>query len=120
MIGKAVRYKARLDVQGCGQPEKSFKDTFAATARFSSIRLLAIAAKRRYDVHQYDGDSAFPQAELDPDKVVFIELTEGMCDLPAYVDCVLRPRKTLYGFKQSARTWNQLVHEELRCSATVV
>ena len=112
--GVTIRYKAHLVVQGTNQPKSSFKDTFAPTAKFSSIHLLlATVAKRGYDVHQCDVDSAFPQAELDPDEVVFIRLPKGMHDPPAYAGCILRLCKVLYGLKQSARAWNSLVHRDL-------
>ena len=47
-------------------------------------------------VHQCNIDSAFPQAELNSNEVVFISLPEGMHNLPAHAGCVLRLCKTLF------------------------
>ena len=112
--GKVVSYKACLVVQGNNQPKKLFKGMFTPTAKFSSIRLLlAIIVKHGYNVHQCDVNLAFPQAELNPEEVVFIRLPEGLRDLPAYTSFVLCLCKALYGLKQSASAWNLLVHKDL-------
>ena len=59
--------------------------TFAPVAKFTSIRaLLAIAAQSNLVVEQADVDSAFPQAELPSDKVVYLSLPDGMRHRPEF------------------------------------
>ena len=110
--GVVVQYKARLVAQGFSQrPGVDFKDTFAPVAKFTSIRtLIALAARHAYHVQQADIDSAFPQAELSPDEVVFVRPPEGLRHLPEYLGIVLRLIKALYGLKQSGRVWNTKIH----------
>lgn len=76
-----------------------FKATFAPVAKFSSIRALcALAARLNLGIQQADVDSAFPQADLPKDEIVYMALPDSMRHLPKYRGKVLR---LMYGLKQS-------------------
>ena len=102
-FGNVVRAKARLVARGFGQREDidSF-DTFSPCPSVMSIRLLAaLACELDVDLCHFDAEQAFVQSDLD--EVVYIRLPPGCGALSGKV---VRLRRSLYGLKQTSRTWH--------------
>lgn len=73
----SVKYKARLVAKGCGQvPQVDFRETFAPTARATSLRLLiTIAVMKGLSLNQYDFETAFLNGKLNEE--IFLEQPTG-------------------------------------------
>lgn len=106
---EAPLYKARLVAQGFSQKFGSdYDEVFAPVARHATIKLLlSSAASKNMSVTHYDAKSAFLNGELQ--ETIYMKqppgfVKEGMDD---HV-CLLK--KSIYGLKQSARVWNQMLH----------
>jgi hypothetical protein len=102
--GSIYKYKARLVAKGFAQEcGVDYFETFAPVARHDTIRLLiALAAQKRWKIHQLDIKSAFLNGELEED--IFVEQPEGF-QLSSDPDCVCKLKKALYGLKQAPRAW---------------
>ena len=98
-----VKAKSRLVARGFKQREGvDFSETFAHTVSSSCVRLLsAIACERDLDLGHVDLDQAFVQSDLEED--VFLRLPKGCGNLSGKV---VRLNKSLYGLKQTSRTWH--------------
>jgi transposase InsO family protein len=101
--GNIVKYKARLVAKGYSQvPGVDFEETYAPVGRTTSLRiLLTIAATLDLEILQADVEGAYLNGNLDVD--IYMEYPEGIrpkkgCD-------GLQLKKSLYGLKQSGRTW---------------
>ena len=96
--GTVNKYKARLVARGFAQESGvDYFETFALVARFDTIRLLiALAAQKKWKIHQLDIKSAFLNGELEED--VFVEQPEGF-QSRIYPDHVCKLKKALYGLK---------------------
>ena len=107
--GNVVERKARLVAQGFSQKYgRDFDEVFAPVARGATMRLLlSYAGSRKYLVKQYDIKAAFLNGELTEE--IFMRPPQGL-ELNGEV---LRLRKSIYGLKQAARTWNQTLHKSL-------
>ncbi|WVZ58506.1 hypothetical protein U9M48_008777 [Paspalum notatum var. saurae] len=102
--GDVVKHKARLVAKGFVQREGiDFEEVFAPVARMDSVRLLALAATRDWNVHHLDMKSAFLNGELT--EVVYVKQPPGFT-VAGEEDKVLRLRKALYGLRQAPRAWN--------------
>lgn len=99
--GNETRYKARLVAKGFRQREGiDYFDTFAPVARYESIRiLLAIAAKRDYEIMKFDVKTAFLNGDLQEE--IYIEQPPGYKD-KSQPNAVLKLHRSLYGLKQAA------------------
>lgn len=98
-------FKARLVAQGFSQKfGQDYNEVFAPVVRPQTIRLLlSLAGKMNLLVNQFDVKSAFLNGELKEE--LYMKQPEGF----AVGDQVWRLRKTLYGLKQAARSWNMLL-----------
>ena len=102
--------KSRLCVQGCSMvPGVDFDQTFSATLRASSLRLLgAIAAKLGLRLRRWDFTAAYLQGTLEEGEVIY-------CSLPPGYDVkgedgasrVCRVIKPCYGMAQAGRRWQR-------------
>jgi hypothetical protein len=101
--GKVVKYKSRLVAQGFSQiPGIDYEETFAPVGRTTSLRLLlAIAATNDLEVRQADVEGAYLNGKLDVE--LYMAYPEGMT--PKKGCNALRLVGSLYGLKQSGRTW---------------
>ena len=98
-----VKVESRLVARGFKQRERvDFSETFALTVSSSRVRLLsAIACECDLDLCHFDVDQAFVQSDIEED--IFLRLPKGCSDLSGKV---VRLNKSLYGLKQSSRTWH--------------
>ena len=107
-----IKFKARLVVRGFEQQYGvDYKETFAPTATYQSIRLLlALSARMGLRIHQMDVKTAFINSPLA--ETVHIQKPEG---LPAGTGTpILRLRKALYGLKQAPQAWNTMIDENFK------
>jgi hypothetical protein len=96
------QFKARLVAKGFQQTQGvNYNETFAAVALMKTFRiLLALAVTFGWAVHQLDVSSAFLYGVLE--ETVYMEFPPGYPGPPGMV-CLLK--KSIYGLKQSSRTW---------------
>jgi Reverse transcriptase (RNA-dependent DNA polymerase) len=108
--GVVARYKARLVAQGFSQKYGvDYDQVFAPVARHTTMRLLlSVAGAKKMAVRQYDVKTAFLNGALTEE--IYMKQPVGF----ASGDKVYRLRKSLYGLKQAARVWNQLLDETLK------
>ena len=107
-------YKARFVAKGYSQiPDVDYQETFAPTARMSSVRmLLQRAVQSDMVIHQMDVKTAYLNAPIDCE--IYIEQPEGFETKAQNGEkLVCKLKKSLYGLKQSGRNWNNLLHNYL-------
>lgn len=109
--GKILRYKARLVARGFTQRHGvNCKEAFAPTIRLDAMRIiLALAAKKRWKVHQMDAVAAFLAARLQEE--IFMKVPT---ELQQYFGEYVQILKSLYGLKEAARMWYLLVSNFLK------
>ena len=102
--GQVDRLKARLVVKGYKQkPGIDYYEVFAPVARLDTIRLvIALAAQKKWQIHQMDVKSAFLNGSLEEE--VFVDQPVGYVK-KGHEDKVLKLKKALYGLKQAPRAW---------------
>lgn len=102
--GSINKHKVRLVVKGYAQIfGVDFSETFAPVARMDTIRMLfALAAQKRWLVHQMDVKSAFFNGVLDEE--IYVERPEGFV-IQGQENKVYRLKKALYGCRQAPRNW---------------
>lgn len=107
--GNIKERKARLVAQGFSQKLGiDYNEVFAPVARGTTLRiLLSIAGNRHYEVEHWDIASAFLNGELKEE--IYMKPPPGINSEGK----VLKLRKSLYGLKQAAHTWNQVLHNAL-------
>jgi hypothetical protein len=107
--------KSRLVARGFTQVYGvDYLDTFAPVAKLATIRaLFAISAVEDLEMDQMDVVAAFLASELD--EYMYMEQPEGFERYGKDGELlVCLVRKSLYGFKQSARLWNRKLREFLK------
>ena len=109
--GNVVKAKARLVAKGFSQQEGvDYFDTFAPTPSTSSIRLVvAVAVENDLDLNHFDAEQAFVQSKLDTD--IYLKMPPGCGELSGRTVLL---NKSLYGLKQAARTWHDLLIDTLK------
>jgi hypothetical protein len=110
-LGEVTRYRARLVAKGFQQTfGLDYFDTYSPVARLSSLRLLyALSVELNLQLAAMDVDAAFLNADLTED--IYIRAPPGQPELPkGYVYKLL---KSLYGLKQSPKSWNDTLNQFL-------
>ena len=111
--GVAYRYRSRFCFQG-DQQEYGINrfETFAPVIQWSTVRLLLILIlTNKWKTKVIDYTNAFPQAKIDTDISVEPPALFG-CRMGQ--DTVLKLKKSLYGLKQSPRTFYQHLSKSLQ------
>ena len=111
-LGHVVRAKARLVARGFTQREGiDFFETFSPCPSVASIRLLAaIACEFGWDLWHFDAGQVFVQSKLD--ELVFIRFPPGCGEISGKV---VKLERSLYGLRQSSRTWHNHLMRGLKC-----
>ena len=100
--GSLSRDKACLVAKGYAQTYGiDFEETFSPVAKMATVRaVIAMAAAKRWDLHQMDVKNSFLDGELQEE--VYMEQPEGYVH-PKFPDYVCKLKKALYGLKQEPR-----------------
>ena len=108
--------KGRVVIQGWGQvPGIDCGCTYAPVCRIQSILMaLAIAASEDWKVFQRDIQTAFLNAEVQEE--VYVKTPPGYESLDATTGLsnVMKLKKSLYGLRQSPRTWFNTIDDSVR------
>jgi len=113
--GEVEHYKARLVAKGFIQTfGVNYNETFAPIAKFVLIRcILTLAAIENMEIHQMDVKTTFLNGDLE--EKIYMEQPEGFIQEGEHLVCKLH--KSLYGLKQSPRSWNQKLDVFLKASS---
>ena len=111
-MGKVVRYKVRLVVEGYAQKEGiDIGEIFSPVARMESIRILiAITAQEEWELHYLDVKTPFLNGEIKED--IYISQPKGF-KIKGKEDYLLKLRKAMYRLKPAPRAWNSNLNEVL-------
>ena len=107
-------HKARYVAKGYSQiADIDYQETFAPTARMSSVRmLLQKAVQNNMITHQMDMKTAYLNAPIDCD--IYMEQPKGFEMRGASGEkLVCKLKKSLYSLKQRGRNWNNMLHNYL-------
>jgi len=108
--GNIERYKARLVARGFEQRLGiDVSDTYAPVPRIETIRtVLSLATINRYQIRQFDIETAFLNVKLTED--IYLVPPPGL-GIPK--SKCLKLSKALYGLRQAPKAWNQALNEAL-------
>jgi hypothetical protein len=112
--GYATRYKARLVARGFTQQYGiDFVETYSPTVKATTTRLLIAVAKRRgLFLDQGDFETAYLNSKVEEE--IYMAPPPGFetYDEDGHLQ-VCKLKKSIYGLRQAARNWNQLITEWL-------
>ena len=112
--GSIEKFKSRLVADGNTQREGvDYEQIFATVVKMVSVRIaLVIAARLDWGIWQLDVKQAFLQAEVDTD--LYMRMPPNVPDRDAQGrQLVCKLKKSLYGLKQAAREWNEVLNATL-------
>ena len=98
--------KARLVAQGFSQQEGiDYNETFSPVIRYDSVRvLLAVAASKKFKVHQMDVTTAFLHGDIDAE--IYMKQPPGF-ENTKDPTAVWKLHKSIYSLKQSPLCWHK-------------
>ncbi|KAI7948446.1 hypothetical protein MJO29_010111 [Puccinia striiformis f. sp. tritici] len=110
---EVIRHKARWVGFGNHQePNKHYHMTYASVGRIETFKvLLSIAVTYKWQVFQFDVETAFLHGEMDAD--VYVRQVSGF-EVPGKENWVWKLNKSLYGMKQAPRMWKKHLTETLK------
>nr|GEW02960.1 retrotransposon protein, putative, Ty1-copia subclass [Tanacetum cinerariifolium] len=113
MDGIVQTYKARLVANGYTQLYGvDYEETFLPVDDIRAIRILiSIAAFYDYEIWKMDVKTAFLNGYLDED--IYMVQPEGIVN-PNHPRKVCKLQRSIYGLKQSSRSWNKRFDEEIK------
>ena len=99
-----IRFKARLVAKGFNQQEGiDFNEVYSPVVKHNSIRvLLAVVAKRDWELEQLDVKTAFLNGELE--ETIYMAQPLGF-EVHGSEHKVCMLKRSIYGLKQSSRQW---------------
>ena len=105
-------FKARYVAKGFTQREGiDYSDTFAPTAKFTTIRVyMQLAVELDLVIHQMDVKTAYLNAPIDVE-LYMTQIKGYEEDIGVGGKVVCKLNRSLYGLKQSGRNWNQMLHK---------
>jgi hypothetical protein len=99
-------HRVRLVFDGSRQSASTYSETYAPTVRAESVRLFhIICVEEGYHIGQYDVPQAFLKADIDHDIFAYPPKGQGL-----FPGQLLKLRRALYGGKQSAFLWFQMMN----------
>jgi hypothetical protein len=102
-------HRVRLVFDGSRQSEATFNNTYAPTVRPETVRLFHVyAVEYTWIIRQYDVPQAFLRSKADCD--IFVHPPNGFSEFPGQL---LKLAKMLYGSKQAAHLWFNLLNDFL-------
>jgi hypothetical protein len=102
-------HRVRLVFDGSRQSPNTYSITYAPTVRSESVRLFHLyAVEYGWPIQQYDVPQAFLRS--DADCTIFVYPPKGQSDFPGQI---LKLSKMLYGSKQAAALWYNLLNSFL-------
>jgi hypothetical protein len=102
-------HRVRLVFDGSRQSPNTYNVTYAPTVRAESVRLFHLyAVEYGWDIQQYDVPQAFLRS--DADCTIFVYPPNGQSDFSGQI---LKLSKMLYGSKQAAALWYNLLNSFL-------
>jgi hypothetical protein len=102
-------HRVRLVFDGSKQSAATYNVTYAPTVRAESVRLFHIyAVEYNWAIQQYDVPQAFLRSKADCD--IFAYPPKGFAEFPGQL---LKLSKMLYGSKQAAALWYNLLNSYL-------
>ena len=102
-------HRVRLVFDGSRQSPNTYNVTYAPTVRSESVRLFHLyAVEYGWSIQQYDVPQAFLRS--DADCTIFVYPPKGQLDFPGQI---LKLSKMLYGSKQAAALWYNLLNSFL-------
>ena len=107
-----VRNKARLVDHGFNEEEGiDYEETFASIARLEAIRMLLVfACFKDFVLYQIDVKSVFLNDFIN--EKVYVEQPPSFKSFN-FPNHVFKLKKTLYGLKQTPRTWYEILNKFL-------
>lgn len=102
--GMVIKHKARLVAKGYVQEQGvDYDEVYAPVTRLETVRLLlALSAKKNWEVHHLDVKTAFLNRDIKED--VFVTQPEGVVK-DGKEQLVYKLRKAIYGLRQVPRAW---------------
>jgi len=99
-------HRVRLVFDGSRQSASTYSETYAPTVRAESVRLFHIVCvEEGFQIGQYDVPQAFLKADIDHDIFAYPPKGQGL-----FPGQILKLRRALYGGKQSAFLWFQMMN----------
>ena len=108
--GRILKFKARVCARGDQQTyEIDYKETFAPTRWYTTLRvLLSIACSFDLEIEPFDVVTTFLNAHVD--EGIYMYSPPGLKFVyPNEVKLVCKLSKSLYGIKQTPRSWRSLL-----------
>ena len=108
-----IRFKARLVARGFTQEQGiDYNEVFSPVVKHTTIRmLLAMVAKRNWELEQLDVKTAFLHGGLE--ETIYMSKPEGFIS-PGNENKVCLLKRSIYGLKQASRQWHKTFDDHMQ------